>query len=107
MDTAEWKVMVSSVDDFFVVMANKLLLKTTAIHVNYMVDKVSFCLISGNGEDNSGSDMETEQGKVNQEWLCASNFVYNFYTPTHTHTPPPRKKSLEGRVYRDQPIAKF
>lgn len=25
--------------------------------------------------------METEQGKVNQEWLCANNFVYNFYTP--------------------------
>lgn len=67
MDTAEWKVMVSSVDDFFVVTAYKLLLKMTAIHVNYMVDKVSFCLISGNGEDNSGSDMETEQGKVNQE----------------------------------------
>lgn len=51
------------------------------MHVNYMVDKGNFCMISGNGEENSGSDMETEQGKVNQEWLGASNFVYNFDTP--------------------------
>lgn len=55
--------------------------QTRAMHVNYMVDKGNFCMISGNGEENSGSDMETEQGKVNQEWLCASNFVYNFDTP--------------------------
>lgn len=81
MDTAEWKVMVSSVDDFYVVTANTCipLWKTRTMHVNYVVDKVNFCMISGNGEDNSGSDMETEQGKVSLEWLCASNYVYNFF----------------------------